>query len=129
MYMTSPDYEEFLIEKQKEQKQSFDFLNTQNIDIKDCKIIFLNKSRYSNSSEKFMNDIEKFMNSNIVIFYMHLNEIKEFIKPFYIDKVSVDHLNIVLEYFNSSNYSKVTKYNIFEFIKNNDYQNNYFIYD
>ena len=128
MYMTSPDYDKYLIEKQNEQKKSFNFLNTQNINLNDCYIIFLNKSKYSHSSELFMNDIKKYTNSNIAIFYMHLNDIKEFIKPLILDTLSIDHLNIVLENFNSSNYSKVTKDDIIKFIKKNNYQNDYFIY-
>ena len=128
-YIINPSYENYMIEKYKQQRNSFNFLNNINANIKDCTFIFLNKSRYSQSSKDFMKEIYKYIDTNIVIYLFHFKEIKEYIKPFDLTLITKDHLLNVFEYFNDSNYTIINEDNIIEFMTHNNFKNDYFIYN
>jgi len=101
--MINTYYENYLLEKRIKQEESFNILNQRNTKFKNSTIIFLNKSKYSKSCKDFMKEIDKYMNSNIVIYYFHINEIKEFIKPFDLNLLTIEHLDRSFEYFNKIN--------------------------
>jgi len=129
MYTTDPYYEKYLINKSNKQKESFNILNQRDIKFENSTIIFLNKSKYSESCKNFMKEMNKYMNTDIVIYFFHLdNEIKEFIKPFDLNLITYEHLDIVFEYFNDSNYNAINEHNIIIFLRTHNFKNKFFIY-
>jgi hypothetical protein len=127
-YIINPFHENYIIEKYKQQKNSFNFLNNRNVNIEDCTFIFLNKSKYSKSSKDFMKEINKYIDTNIVIYLFHFTEIKEYIKPFDLSLITKYHFANVFEYFNDSNYTAINEDIIIEFMTHNNFKNNYVIY-
>lgn len=127
--MINPYYEQYMINKRIKQEESFNILDQYKTKIRsNTKFIFLNKSKYSTSSKDFIKDINQYMCSDIVIYLFHLEEIKEFIKPFNLNSITLEHLIRAFEYFNDSNYNTIKESNIIEFIKKNNFKNEYFFY-
>lgn len=120
----------FLKNKELEKINSINYLNNQSDILIANILIFINKSKYSDSRQKLKDDILKYMNLNICIYYYHYNEITKYIGPFKLDDNNLEHFNRSIDSLDLSHYNYITNNDILEFISYN-YLNNHIlkIYD